>query len=263
MAGHPRSSLIPSPLASRNPRVRGTTGPGPALQEPSPPGAWPCARGTPEPDPAQLPGLRAGPFCRCSTGPQFRPLCPALQVTSRHRGPEPRLIRNAVSRTSPGTPAPREPRAPHACSVRVGRGGGGLCACAARRPAPRPALRRVSACPPPPAACRPPPPHLGSHLVGAEAGPEASGGPRARTIHGVPGVRGRLPRPVSSPGSAPRSRLREGERREGAGAEGGKRRHRAPARNGPAAAQAPLRGSAPAPGGPGRSLGACAASCRA
>lgn len=44
-----------------------------------------------------------------------------------------------------------------------------------------------------PHAPRPPPPHLGSSLVGAEAGPEALGGPPTRAVHGVPGVSGRLP----------------------------------------------------------------------
>lgn len=176
--------------------------------------------------------------------------CPSshlqAQVTNgRDRGAEPRLTRDAVPRTSRGTPALAAPR-PSRMQRPGGKGRRGPLRLRGPAPRPSPALRRVSALPSPP--------HLGSHLVGAEAGPEAPGGPRARTIHGVPGVRGRLPRPVSSPGSAPRSRLREGERREGAGAEEGKRRRRAPAHNGPAAAQAPLCGSAPAPGQPAGAL---------
>lgn len=247
MAGHPRSSLNPSLLASRNPRGRGTTGPGRALQEPSLPGAWPYPRAR-RGAAASLAGRTVLQVHRRPAVPASLPFkSPPGTGNERHgpgRGVAPHTGHHSPHLT--GDAGPRGPRAPHACSARVGRGGGGLCACAAGAP-PLTRLRGGS----PPASRRPLPPHLGSHLVGAEAGPEAPSGPRARTIHGVPGVRGRLPRPVSSPGSAPRSRLREGGRREGAGAEEGKRRYRAPAHNGSAAAQAPLCGSAPAPGGPG------------
>lgn len=167
MAGHPRSSPTPSPLASRNPGGRGQGYHHRA--RPSPPGAFPAGGVAVRPPyPGARPGAAAGlagrtvlQVLRGPAVPASVP-CPALPCPSSHLqaqvtdgrdwGAEPRLTQDAAPHPSPGTAGLSEPRAPHACRARVGRGCGGLCACAARRPAPRPVLRRVSARPSPPAA---------------------------------------------------------------------------------------------------------------
>lgn len=118
------------------------------------------------------------------------PPCPSNHLQAQVTAGGWRAALHLTGDAGPRTPLiSAKPAPPNACGGGLGRGCGGHCACAAPRPAP-PLAGSAEGLPPAP---RPPPPHLGSSLVGAEAGPEAPGGPPTRAVHGVPGVSGRLP----------------------------------------------------------------------
>lgn len=105
------------------------------------------------PSPGARPGAAASLSGRTVLQVHHRPAVPAsLPCPSSHLQAQVRTAGTGATRDSrspdlTGNAGPSGPRAPHTCNTRVVRGGGGLCACAARRPAPRPALRRVSARP--------------------------------------------------------------------------------------------------------------------
>lgn len=159
--------------------------PGLALQEPSRRGRGSAAARTPEPgsvrgQPCSLERSAGAAQARSSGLPALPFKSPPGAGNGGGWGAQLHLTGDAGA-PGPRTPAAYANPAPLTRAAPAWEGAAGPLRL--RRPAPRPAPRRVSARPPPP----PPPPHLGSSLVGAQAGPEAPGGPPARAVHGVLG----------------------------------------------------------------------------
>lgn len=182
MAGHPRSSLNPSLLASRNPRGRGTTGPGRALQEPSLPGAWPYPRAR-RGAAASLAGRTVLQVHRRPAVPASLPFKSPPGTGNERQGPG-RGVAPHTGHRSPHLTGDAGPRGPRALMRAAPEWEGAAGASAPARPGAPPLTRLRGGSPPAAASPGVAPGRRGGRARGAERPPGSddtwcSGGERA------------------------------------------------------------------------------------